>query len=70
MKRVQRTDEEKEALEFRHHYCLDSKEIDRIQAVLLRLAGWTFPIFSQSLHIQETTMTRHINDYREGKLKL
>ena len=68
MKRLKLTDEEKSGLEFRHQHCSDAKESDRIKAVLLRSEGWTVPMISQALRLHETTITRHINDYRAGKL--
>lgn len=59
---------EKSALELRHKACRDAKESDRIKAILLRAEGWTIPMISQALRIHESTVTRHINDYVDGKL--
>ena len=69
MKRLKLTVEEKDALEIRHQHCTNTKESDRIKAVLLRSEGWTVLMIAQALRIHETTITRHINDYHEGKLK-
>jgi len=64
------TPEEKIALELRHKQCWDVKESDRIKAVLLRSEGWTIPMIAQALRIHEATVTRHINDYHNGKLNI
>ena len=64
------TSKEKTALEIRHKQCKNVKESYRINAVLLRSEGWTVPMISQALRIHETTVTRHINDYRQGKLTI
>jgi len=70
MKRIRLTAEAKQDLETRHTDCKNGKERDRIKAVLLRSEGWTVPMISQALRIHETTVTRHINDYRQGKLTI
>ena len=70
MKRIRLTPTEKSNLELRHSQCKNTKEADRIKAVLLRSEGWTVPMISQALRIHETTVTRHLNDYREGKLNI
>lgn len=62
--------EEKIALEQRHKQCRDVKECYRINAVLLRAEGWTIPMIAQALRIHESTVTRHINDYIDGKLNI
>lgn len=64
------TAKEKKELEQRHHSCRDGKERDRIKAVLLRSEAWTIPMISQALRIHESTVTRHINDYLNGKLNI
>lgn len=69
MKRIHLSEGEKIALELRHTECISRKEGDRIKAVLLRSEGWTVPMISQALRIHETTVIRHLNDYREGKFK-
>lgn len=58
------------ALELRHKQCRDVKECYRINAVLLRSEGWTIPMIAQALRIHESTVTRHINDYLDGKLNI
>jgi len=70
MKRIYLTPEEKTALEQRHTHCHDRKEGDRIKAVLLRSEGWTVPMISQALRLHKSTIIRHLNDYREGKLNI
>ena len=64
------TAEVKIALELRHKKCRDVKELDRIKAILLRSEGWTIPMIAQALRIHESTVTRHLNDYLEGKLNI
>lgn len=68
MKRLRLTPEEKQALELEHSLNPKRKECDRIKAILLRSEGWSVPMISQALRLHETTITRHINDYRAGKL--
>jgi transposase len=69
MKRIHLSEEEKADLESLHYTSNDGKQRDRIKAVLLRSEGWTVPMISQALRIHETTVTRYLNDYRDGKLK-
>ncbi|WP_131775133.1 IS630 family transposase [Legionella anisa] len=69
VKRIKLTTREKERLELRHQQSNDGKERDRIKAVLLRCEGWTAPMIAQALRIHESTIIRHLNDYRESKLK-
>ena len=68
MKRIKLTEDEKLSLEIRHRESTCSKESDRIKAVLLRSEGWTVPMISQALRLHATTIERHLNDYRSGKL--
>ena len=70
MKRIRLSEEEKERLELEHKLLINGKERDRIKAVLLRSEGWTVPMISQALRRHESTIIRHLNDYREGKLTL
>lgn len=70
MNRIKLTAKEKEQLEALHHRCKNGKERDRIKAVLLRSEGWTVPMISQALRIHQSTVIRHMGDYREGKLTL
>ena len=69
MKRIRLTEDEKAELESRHSQCTNRKEGDRIKAVLLRSEGWTVPMISQALRLNQSTIIRHLDDYREGKLK-
>jgi len=68
MKRIRLTEDEKDDLESQHRLSLDSRECDRIKAVLLRSEGWTVPMISQALRLHESTIIRHLNDYRNDKL--
>lgn len=70
MKKIHLTAKEKNILELRHTKCDDRKEGDRIKAVLLCSEGWTVPMISQALRLHESTIARHLNDYREGKLNI
>lgn len=70
MKRIHLTEEEKSELERRHTLCSNAKESDRIKSVLLRSEGWTVPMISQALRRHESTIIRHLDDYRLGKLTL
>lgn len=70
MKRIHLSLEEKEGLEARHSCCSNGKERDRIKAVLLRSEGWTVPMIAQALRLHSSTVIRHLDDYREGKLTL
>lgn len=70
MEKFNLTAKEKASLEQRHNVCRDGKERDRIKAVLLRSEGWTIPMIAQALRIHESTVTRHINDYLDGKLTI
>jgi len=69
MKRNNLSSKEKARLERRHKVCKDTKECDRIKAVLLRSEGWTVAMISQALRIHETSVNRHLNDYENNKLK-
>ena len=68
MKRLFLTVTEKAYLEASHQACENRKDGDRIKAILLRSEGWTVPQISQALRLHQTTIIRHINDYKEGKL--
>ena len=69
MKRLFLTPEEKASLESAHHNCENKKEGDRIKAILLRSEGWTVPQISQALRLHQSTIIRHIEEYKSGKLK-
>lgn len=70
MHKIILTDTEKYELELRHKAARDSRECDRIKAVLLRSEGWSTAMISQALRIHSSTVTNHLNDYiSELKLK-
>ena len=70
MKRLYLTAEEKSHLELRHQACDHRKEGDRIKAILLRSEGWTVPQISQALRLHQSTIIKHIQEYKtNGKLK-
>ena len=70
MKRIKLTSDQKLYLEQRHASCSNGKERDRMKAVLLRSEGWSVPMIAQALRLHETTVTRHLNDYGNGKLTI
>lgn len=53
----------------RHEESENKKESDGIKAILLRSEGRTFLIRSQTFRIHQSTIIRHIEDYKSGKLK-
>ena len=61
MKRIRLTEDEKAELESRHSQCTNRKEGDRIKAVLLRSEGWTVPMISQALRLNQSTIIRHLD---------
>jgi transposase len=70
MHKIILTHEEKSILELRHKAARDSRECDRIKAILLRSESWTVANISQALRISPSTVTQHIIDYLEKqKLK-
>lgn len=69
MKEINLSSKEKAHLEQRHKACNNKKECDRIKAVLLYCEGWTISMISQALRIHETSVNRHLNDYKLGKFK-
>ena len=69
MKRLYLTPEEKASLEVAHQFCENNKEGERIKAILLRSEDWTVPQISQALRLHQSTIIRHIEDYKSGKLK-
>ena len=69
MTEITLTPELKIALELRHTKVRDGNERDRIKAVLLRSEGWSNKTISQALRRDQSTITRHINDFiNEQKL--
>ena len=64
MKKLYLTAEEKTHLELRHQACENRKEGDRIKAILLRSEGWTVPQISQALRLHQSTIIKHIEEYK------
>ena len=64
MKRLYLTAEEKTHLELRHQACENRKEGDRIKAILLRSEGWTVPQISQALRLHQSTIIKHVEEYK------
>lgn len=70
MKRLYLTPEEKDYLEREHAVKENGKERDRLKAILLRSEGWTVPQISQALRLHQSTIIKHIQEYKiAGKLK-
>ena len=70
MQQINLTKEQKTNLESLHDKTRDSRDCDRIKAVLLRSENWSTPMIAQALRLHETTILRHINDYlKKEKLK-
>lgn len=69
MKRLDLGPDEKAALEREHAVQSNGKERDRLKAILLRSEGWTVPQISQALRLHRTSIIRHIEEYKSGKLK-
>jgi transposase len=70
MKRLYLSAEEKASLEEAHQHCENRKKGDRIKAILLRSEGWTVPQISQALRLHQSTIIKHIEEYKTaGKLK-
>ncbi len=59
------TDEQKKQLEELHSHARDSRESDRIKAILLRTEGWKLSMIAQALRKHESTIAQHLTDYIE-----
>lgn len=64
MSQLQLTSKEKTELESRHKGVRDSRESDRIKAVLLCSEGWSTLMIARALRKHETSILRHLEDYR------
>jgi hypothetical protein len=62
IKRIKLTTLEKKRVEHRHQQTNDGKEREY-------QSGITVPMIAQALRLHESTIIRHLNDYRESKLK-
>ena len=56
-------------MELKHQDCRDVKEKDRLKDILLSFEGWSASQIAQALRLHQTTISQHINDYLDGKLK-
>ena len=63
------TPAQKKTLELQHRKVRDVHECDRIKAVLLNSEGWSTLHIAQALRKHETTISRHIQDFK-SKQKL
>ena len=57
--------QEKSGLESRHKKARDSRESDRIKAVLLSSEGWSVFQISQALRKHESSILRHLTDFQK-----
>lgn len=64
--KVELTTEQKVALESLQRQSRDHHVRDRIRCVLLSSEGWSTAMIAQSQRIHETTVLRHISDYRDA----
>ena len=67
MLKIELTLSEKIALEQEHSFSRDAHKRDRIKAVLLRSEDWTIALIAQALRLHETSITRHLNEYKKNK---
>jgi len=63
MGRLILTEYQKKQLEVLHSQARDSRESDRIKAILLRAEGWKLSMIAQALRKHENTIAQHIRDY-------
>ena len=61
------TASQKSALEIQHKHSRNGKERDRIKAILLCSEGWKPSMIAQALRINETSILRHIKDYKDSE---
>ena len=61
------TAHQKSALEMQHKHSRNGKERDRIKAILLCSEGWNTPMIAQALRIHETSILRHIKEYKDSE---
>ena len=61
------TDTEREELKVHHRQEKNRRVADRIKAVLLSDKGWTYRQIAEALLIDEQTIGRHVDEYREHK---
>src|SRR5476651_1387801 len=59
------TDTEREALKAQHRQEKNRRVADRIKAVLLSDKGWTYRQIAEALLIDEQTIGRHVDEYKE-----
>ena len=61
------TSSEQEALKAQHRQEKNRRVADRIKAVLLSDKGWSYRQISQALLLDEQTIGRHVDEYRESQ---
>lgn len=71
MLKISISPEEQTELRERHRRIRDAKECDRIKVVLLRAKGWSTPQIAEALLLDDSSITRHIQEYLSTqKLKI
>lgn len=61
------TDENRVALRTQHRQEKNRRTADRIKAVLLSDKGWTYRQISEALLIDEQTISRHVDEYKDNQ---
>ena len=61
------TGTEREALKGQHRQEKNRRVADRIKAVLLSDKGWTYRQIAEALFIDEQTIGRHVDEYKENQ---
>jgi len=67
MNNIELSSEVKTILESRHKAVSDSRESDRIKAVLLSSEKWSTRDIAQALRIDESSVLRHLRDYKNSE---
>lgn len=67
MGKINLTTAQKTALVLRHKQTRDSRECDRIKAVLLSAKGWRTPHIAEALLIEESSVRRHVKEYQKAQ---
>jgi transposase len=61
------TDQERATLKYQHRQEKNRRVADRIKAVLLSDKGWTYRQIAEALLIDEQTIGRHVDEYKNNK---
>lgn len=61
------TEKDREVLKELHKQEKNRRDADRIKAVLLSDTGWTYKKIAEALLLDEETVSKHINEYRDSR---